>query len=486
MPRQVPDAAGPPPMTGRPPLDPERRRLAAAATGRQAWYAWGPYLADRQWGTVREDYSADGDAWRSFPYDQALARAYRWGEDGLLGLSDELGDLCFAPAIWNEADATVKRRLFGLANPEGNHGEDVKELYFYLDGTPTGSYLKALYRYPQAAFPYDELRQVNGARSRLEPEYELLDTGIFDDGRFFDLLVEYAKASPTDLVIRLTVTNRGPAPAAVHLLPSLWYRNTWSWGLDERRPRITRVTQPGAAILKAEHHRLGRYWLVAPSADATLLTENDSDAQALWGAGGEAGRTREMLDAAVLAGDPSLADATRPGSRAALQYRWQLAAGAARTIHLRLARGAAPPRLPDAAAVVDRRAEEADRFHAALGSSATPAEARAVMRQAFAGLAWSRQTYHYGVARWLEGDPAGPTPPAARLSGRNHEWRHFEAAEVLAMPDTWEYPWFASWDSAFHAVAWALIDPHFAKEQLLLLTREWYMHPNGQLPAYEW
>ncbi|HEY7941840.1 MAG TPA: hypothetical protein VID25_07820 [Candidatus Limnocylindrales bacterium] len=468
------------------PRDPERRRLAEVARGRRAWYRWGPYLSDRQWGTVREDYSADGDAWRNFPYDEAAARAYRWGEDGLLGLSDDEGDLCFAPALWNGRDATIKRRLFGLSNPEGNHGEDVKELYYHLDGTPTSSYLKALYRYPQAAFPYDQLRQANAARSRQEPEFELLDTGVLDDGRFFDLTVEYAKAGPEDIVARFTVLNQGPEAALIHVLPTLWFRNTWSWGLDPRRPAISLDRGAGAVALQAQHHRLGRYWLVGPPADAVLMTHNESDTAALWGAGDRTARTRDRLDAAVLAGDPSLADPVEPGTMAALHYRWLLAPGEARAITLRLARGEVAPDLRAAAGTVARRAAEADRFYASVGSADTPAEARLVMRRAFAGLTWSRQVYHYGVARWLDGDPAGPPPPTERLQGRNHEWRHFESNEVLAMPDTWEYPWFASWDSAFHAVAWALIDPGFAKQQLLLLTREWYMHPNGQLPAYEW
>jgi len=475
--------------------DPERQRLTEAREQREAWYRWGPYLADRQWGTVREDYSANGDAWASFPHDHARSRAYRWGEDGLLGISDQQARLCFALALWNETDPILKERLFGLTGPEGNHGEDVKEAYFYLDATPTASYLRALYKYPQRAFPYADLIEENRRRGKDDPEFEIADTGIFDQDRYFDVEVEYAKASVDDIAIRISVTNRGSDPAPIHLLPTLWFRNTWSWGLDERRPSIrdcadaTLEALAGTrAILRADHHSLGTYWLSAAGDPHVLMTENESNAERLWGVASRTNAVKDSFHAAVIDGDRRrLADPIAGGTKAAAHYAWTLRPGETRVVDLRLAQGEAPPPAGDGAeALFAARRSEADAFYAAVSPGPLTEDQRRVQRQAFAGLIWAKQYYHYPVGRWLDGDPAGPPPPPERKEGRNEAWRTFDSSEVLSMPDPWEYPWFAAWDLAFHTIPLALIDAEFAKTQLVLLTREWYMHPNGQLPAYEW
>ena len=491
--------------------DPERARLAAAREQREAWYRWGPYLADRQWGTVREDYSADGQAWSYLPHDHARSRAYRWGEDGLLGITDQHNRLCFAIALWNERDPILKERLFGLSGPEGNHGEDVKEVYHYLDATPTASYLRALYVYPQAAYPYAQLVAENAARTRDQPEYELRDTGVLDGDRFFEVEVEYAKATPDDIAIRIGITNRGPDPAPVQLLPTLWFRNTWAWGLDDRRPSIT--TPPaatadfatadsatdsapadprpgGESVLLAEHHTLGTVRLSAEGSPELLFTDNESNAERLWGVPSRGRAVKDAFHDAVVGGDRSrLADPRTGGTKAAARYRWTIEPGGSRVVHLRLTRGeapdeAAPPGSADELIALRRR--EADAFHASISPSGLTEDQHLVQRQALAGLVWGKQVYHYDVGRWLDGDPAGPRPPAVRATGRNDEWRELNTADVISMPDPWEYPWFAAWDLAFHALTFALIDPEFAKSQLVLLTREWYQHPNGQLPAYEW
>ena len=480
-----------------PERDPERERLRQIREqGGGAWRRWGPYLADRQWGTVREDYSADGEAWTSLPHDHARSRAYRWGEDGLLGICDENGRMCFAIALWNGRDPILKERLFGLAGPEGNHGEDVKEVYVYLDGTPTASYLRGLYRYPQAAFPYAELVAENARRGRDDPEYELADTGAFDDGRFFDVMVEYAKAAPEDIVIRIAITNRGPEAAPVHLLPTLWFRNTWAWGDTTPRPTI-RPAGPGAfgaaTTLRVDHPRLGTWWLTSSGQPDVLFTENETNAERLFGSPSRTAAVKDAFHDAIVDGDRSrlAADPSVGVTKAAVHLLWQLGPGETRTVLLRLARGDAPPARPDAdladlVAVVDARHAESDVFFAAVSPAGLSEDQLRVQRQAFAGLAWGKQFYGYDVGRWLDGDPAGPPPPPQRESGRNSDWRTFNSAHVISMPDPWEYPWFAAWDLAFHAIPLALIDPDFAKDQLLLLTREWFMHPNGQLPAYEW
>ncbi len=474
----------------------EHRRLDEVRENRVPWYRWGPYLSARQWGTVREDYSRDGAAWDSLPYDHARSRAYRWGEDGILGISDNHGLLNFALALWNEADPILKERLFGLTGPQGNHGEDVKESYFFLDSTPTHSYMKALYKYPQRAFPYAELVEENRRRGRLDPEYELIDTGIFEGNRYFDVTVEYAKVDPTDILIRLAATNRGPGPAPLHLLPTLWFRNTWSWGGENRRPELRKVAGepasqavPAAAgfrLVRAVHPDLGEYWLACEGGPELLFTENESNFERLWGVPNRTPYVKDGVNEAAVHGAKGAVNPAGAGTKVAAQYRAMVAPGATWTILLRLSAGRHVAPFAGAAHVFAARRAEADAFYAPLAAGQMSEDARRVQRQAFAGLLWSKQFYHYDVARWLEGDPAGPPPPQERQRGRNADWRHLNNADVISMPDTWEYPWYAAWDLAFHCVPLALVDPDFAKRQLLLLLREWYMHPNGQLPAYEW
>jgi hypothetical protein len=469
-------------------MDAERRRLESASARRVHWKRWGPYLAERQWGTVREDYSPHGSPWEYFPHDHARSRAYRWGEDGLAGISDNHQRLCFALALWNGRDPILKERLFGLDGHDGNHGEDVKECYFYLDSTPTHSFMRFLYKYPQAEFPYARLVAENRRRDRREPEYELLDTGVFDDSRYFDVLVEYAKASSDDLLITLTASNRGPEAADLELLPTLWFRNTWSWAPDTDRPRL-RASQPGPghAVVSADHPTLGQRWLLCEGRPEVLVTENESNFERLWGTPNLSPYVKDGIDAHVVRQAPDTVNPEGVGTKAAARYRVHLEPSASVTIRLRLtdAPGAAPfgPAFEE---VVTARRREADEFYASVIPAALSDDARGVMRQAFAGLLWSKQFYHYDVARWLTGDPAFPAPPAARLRGRNRDWRHLYNEDVISMPDTWEYPWYAAWDLAFHAIALAPVDPDFAKAQLVLFLREWYMHPNGQIPAYEW
>ena len=452
------------------------------------WRRWGPYLAERAWGTVREDYSADGSAWSSFPHDHARSRTYRWNEDGLGGLCDRSQYLCLAVAVWNEHDPILKERLFGLTGPQGNHGEDAKEEYAYLDGTPTASYLKMTYCYPTTAFPYEELVAGNAARGREEPEYELLDTGVLDAG-YFAVDVEYAKASDDEVLGRITVTNRGEERAVCHVLPHLWFRNTWSWGYEHGpmddvpgRPEL-RVTEPGR--IAADHPAAGRYeWAV--DTGEILVCENETNHERLSGTPNERAAVKDGIGRRVVDGDGSaLADAG-VGTKAAGWVRLDLAAGESRVVRVRLARALGEDPFADFDDVVDRRVAEADEFYEAVHPPGASADLRSVQRQACAGLVWTQQLYYWDVPQWLDGDPAGPEPPAERRHGRNAGWRHFNAFDVLSMPDAWEYPWFAAWDLAFHCVPLARIDPSSAKRQLTLLTRVWYMHPNGQLPAYEW
>ncbi len=442
-------------------------------------YKWGPYLSERQWGTVREDYSGGGTAWDYFPHDHARSRAYRWGEDGLAGICDEQQRLCVALALWNGNDPILKERLFGLTNGEGNHGEDVKEHYYYLDATPSHSYLRMLYKYPHAAFPYTRLAEENRRRGVDEPEFELVDTGIFDGGRYFDVEVEYGKASDEDLAMRVTVTNRGPEPATAHLVPTIWFRNTWSWQPGAPRPQLTRA---GERALTADHPTLGRHTITFDAGGELVFCENETNARRHWGAAG-AGPYKDGIGERILHGH---AGAVRQdgGTKAGIWYVRTLAAGASATIHVRLRAGDAGP-IDEAPAIVDGRRADADAYWDDLSAGATRGE-RDVLRQAIAGMIWSKQFYHYDVRDWLAGDPAQPPPPAGRTHGRNREWEHLNNADVLSMPDAWEYPWYAAWDLAFHCVPLALVDTTFAKQQLVLLTREWYMHPNGQLPAYEW
>jgi len=465
--------------------NPERDRLADKTA---AWWRWGPYVSDRQWGTVREDYSATGEAWEYFPFDMASKRVYRWGEDGIFGISDANQHLCFALALWNGNDDRLKERFFGVTGNQGNHGEDVKEYYFFLDNLPSHSYMRALYKYPHAQFPYEHLVEENRRRTRLDPEYELIDTGIFDDNRYFDVEIEYAKATPNDILIRITATNRSSEPHDLHLLPTLWFRNEWGWREGIGRSSIV---QRGATHeythLVAHQANLGDYHFYAHAPARMLFTENETNFEDLWGIGNRTPYVKDGIERFIVAGDDKAVNSEPYGTKVSAHYQLSLGGGERRTVQLRLSDALLEePFDRSFDEIFAKRIEDADVFYDEINPFHSDAEARRVQRQAFAGLLWSKQFYHYHVPRWLYGDPLQPTPPPQRLLGRNHEWTHFDAAEVMSMPDTWEYPWFASWDLAFHTVAFALIDPDFAKNQLVLLCREWLMHPNGQLPAYEW
>jgi hypothetical protein len=464
-------------------MNAEQVRLEEDRRGRRPWKRWGPYLSERQWGTVREDYSPRGDAWDYFPHDHARSRAYRWGEDGLAGFSDDGQRLCLALAVWNGSDPILKERLFGLTNREGNHGEDVKEVYYYLDATPTHSYLKLLYKYPQRAFPYDLLVAESRRRGRDRPEFELLDTGVFDDDRYFDVFVEYAKAGPEDVLMRVTVHNRGPEEAVIHLLPQVWFRNTWSWGAGAPKPRLAAA---GLGAVEVRHPDLGAFTLRAEGDPTLLFCDNETNVGRLYGANGMKAYYKDAFHDYVVRGDRSAVNPERTGTKAAAHYVRKVPAHGSTSVRLRLADGpmADPFRRFDD--LVARRRAEADAFYAGLQAGITDEDARAVQRQAFAGMIWGKQFFSYDVSEWLNGDPAQPAPPEGRRRGRNSEWTHLNNADVLSMPDKWEYPWYAAWDLAFHMIPFALIDPEFAKAQLVLVTREWYMHPNGQLPAYEW
>ena len=470
-------------------MNAEATRLDDTRARRAHWRRWGPYLADRQWGTVREDYSAHGTAWDYFPHDHARSRVYRWGEDGLLGISDNHQRLCFALALWNGRDPILKERYFGLTGVEGNHGEDVKEQYFYLDSTPTHSYMRGLYKYPQAAFPYARLVEDNRRRDRRQPELELIDTGVFDDNRYFDLSVEYAKAAPDDILIRITVANRGPESAELHVLPTLWFRNTWSWDVGAPRPRLRAAgSRAGWQAIEAEHPTLGRRWLYAEGAAALLFTENETNRERLYGVPSETAYVKDAFHEYVVHGRTEAVNPVGVGTKAAVHHRLRLAAGESTTIGLRLT-DAAPNGQPFGRAfdaVFERRRQDADDFYATVVPARLSDDARNVMRQALAGMLWSKQWYHFDVRRWLDGDPTQPPPPARRKHGRNAEWAHVYNDDVVSMPDKWEYPWYAAWDLAFHTIPLALVDPDFAKDQLVLFLREWFMHPNGQIPAYEW
>ena len=477
-------------------LTAEAQRIEEDASRGQNWKRWGPYLSERNWGTVREDYSPYGTAWEYFPHDHARSRAYRWGEDGLGGICDRHQLICFALALWNGRDPILKERLFGLTGHEGNHGEDVKEYYFYLDSTPTHSYMRYLYKYPQSEFPYARLAEENRRRGRDASEFELVDTGIFDEQRYFDVFVEYAKATPEDLLIRIEVINRGPQAAALRLLPTIWFRNTWSWGFGERTPYLRSGAEvAGATVVDIDHPYYGRRWLCCERAPRLLFTHNETNMRRLYGLDNGTAYVKDGINDYIVHGDHSAVDPGQTGTKAAADYALRVAPGAAVCVRLRLTdtdphgATASPTAAPFDAEfdqVMAQRRREADEFYATIIPSHLSGDARTVMRQALAGLLWSKQFYHYDVDRWLRGDPAGPEPPAQRLHGRNSAWRHLYNADVIVMPDKWEYPWYAAWDLAFHCVALALIDPEFAKQQLILLLREWYMHPNGQLPAYEW
>ena len=481
-------------MSSRSP-DAERVRLDEDNRRQRNWKRWGPYLSERQWGTVREDYSADGESWEYFPHEHARSRAYRWGEDGLLGICDREGRLCFALALWNGRDAILKERLFGLTGPQGNHGEDVKESYFYLDATPTHSYAKALYKYPQAEFPYARLLAESRRRTRNDPEFELADAGVFDEGRYFDVLVEYAKAAPDDILVRVTAANRGPDAATLHLLPTLWFRNTWSWGRtgDEYPPRPS-ITADGELALLADHPTLGRFRLAVGrgpggQAPALIFTDNETNAERLFGSKNEASHVKDAFHDLVVGGNVSAVNSGRRGTKAAAWYRLDIAAGSEVVLLLRLtaaAEASPEPFGPGFDATFSIRKHEADAFFADVIPAELDAAQRPVARQAYAGLLWSKQFYYYVVKEWLAGDPSQPPPPPERGIIRNGDWPYLHSRDVLSMPDAWEYPWFAAWDLAFHMLPLARLDPELAKSQLVLLLREWYMHPSGAIPAYEW
>jgi hypothetical protein len=480
-------------------LGAERNRMSDAGqpeeglTTASPWYLWGPYLAERAWGSVREDYSADGDAWNYFPHDHARSRAYRWNEDGMAGMSDVFGRMCLGLALWNGRDPILKERMFGLTNGEGNHGEDVKEYWWYLDALPSSAWLRWRYHYPQAAYPYERLIEENRRRSSLDPEFELLDSGVFDDDRYWIVEIHYAKAEPTDILMRIKVRNVGPEAESLHVLPTLWFRNDWSWGPNGQRPQLT--ANGGTAGIRATHPDLGDYELhVGDAPDGArpelLFCENETNFARLYGVAPATPWPKDGINDHVVAGAATV-NPLQTGTKAAALYRLTVPAGGSTELRLRLRSAGSPAAHREAllgssfAETMSRRETEADEFYAELARPEATEEEGQIMRQAFAGMLWSKQYYGYDVARWLDGDP-GADPPAERLTGRNAGWRHFDAADILSMPDKWEYPWFAAWDLAFHAVTLAHVDPAFAKYQLLLMCREWFQNPNGGLPAYEW
>jgi len=494
----------------------EDHRLEEARLRKRHWKRWGPYLAERQWGTVREDYSKDGSAWESFPFEHTHARAYRWGEDGIGGLSDRHQMICFALTLWNGRDPILKERLFGLTGNQGNHGEDVKEYYFYLDSTPTHSSMRMLYKYPQTEFPYAQLLEENRQRGRSAPEFELLDTGVFEGNRYFDVFVEYAKCDVEDILIKITAINRGPELAVLHLLPTLWFRNTWSWGNDLRRPVVRKAPDtPGAVCAELQHWEYGKRWLLCAGQPELLFTENETNYAKIFNYRSRTLYVKDAFHEWLIHENKAAVNPERAGTKMAAHYPLQLGPGDAATLKLRLTdldplgcmdadspmvgtitspahqeRAEGVPGTNDFAQGFDalfvQRQKEADEFYSSRLGKELSRDAHQVMRQAYSGMLWSKQFYHYDVHTWLAGDPAGPAPPEERWEGRNKDWTHLYNDDVISMPDKWEYPWYAAWDLAFHTIPLALVDPDYAKEQLILLLREWYMHPNGQLPAYEW
>ena len=463
-------------------MNTERKRLLANVPGHDGWHHWGPYLSERQWGTVREDYSPGGTAWEYFPHDHARSRAYRWGEDGIAGVSDAEQLVCLSLALWNGHDPILKERLFGLTNAEGNHGEDVKEHYFYLDATPTHSYLKMLYKYPQLAFPYADLVAENARRGTELPEYELLDTGVFAENRYFDVFVEYAQGEPGDVLMKITVWNRGGDPAVLHLLPQLVLRNTWTWEPGSVKPKLRAIGDSAVCI---EPAALGMSRLYFDGEAELLFTENETNAQKLWNTGG-AGYFKDGFHERIVGGRADAVNAAHTGTKAGVWFQSIIPGGGKQEYRLRLSRRAVAAPFEDFDSCLSLRRAEADEYYEDLQKDIVSPDERVIQRQAFAGLIWSKQFYEFDVPRWLKGDPGQIAPPESRLHGRDIEWRNLNNADIVSMPDKWEYPWYASWDLAFHCIPFALIDPEFAKHQLVLLTREWYMHPNGQIPAYEW
>jgi hypothetical protein len=461
----------------------EQKRLNEARSAGIPWKTWGPYLSERQWGTVREDYSQDGNAWDYFSHDQSRSRAYRWGEDGLGGICDDKQRLCFALALWNERDPILKERLFGLTNSEGNHGEDAKEYYFYIDSTPTHSYMKYLYKYPQREFPYRDLVETNRRRTREELEYELLDTGVFDDDRYFDVFVEYAKAGPEDILICVTAHNRGPETARLRLLPTLWFRNTWSWGQDQEKPSLREIA-PG--VIQGSHPQLGDRWLYCEGNPELLFTENETNARRLWGQPNAASWVKDAFHDYLIAGDKGAINPERVGTKAAGHYALEIPAGGNTGIRLRLSAAALTTPFESFEADFNKRLSEADEFYARITPKSLNEDQRRVHRQALAGMLWSKQFYFFDLERWLTEHHSHPLLESRHNGARNTDWFHMLNADVISMPDKWEYPWYAAWDLAFHTLALSLVDFDFAKEQLLMMLRSLYFHPNGQIPAYEW
>ena len=463
-------------------LTAEHQRLVEARDRASHWKRWGPYLSERAWGTVREDYSPGGTAWEFVSHDHARSKAYRWNEDGIAGISDRHQKICFSVALWNGRDPILKERLFGLTGNEGNHGEDCKECYFYLDSTPTHSYMKYLYKYPQAAYPYRQLVEENRKRGRGEREFELIDTGVFNENRYFDIFVEYAKASSDDILIQITAANRGPDAAELCLLPTVWFRNTWSWGQGTKRPAMRAAS---ASAIELDEPQYGKRWLACGGSPELLFTENETNTRRLYGAEGPA-FTKDGINDYVVNHSTHAVNPAREGTKASALYRLTINAGESVTLRLRLTGTPTESIGKSFERIFNLRRKEANEFYDTVIPRHLSEDARNVMRQSFGGLLWSKQFYHYVVRDWLKGDPGQPPPPGERQNGRNKEWHHLYNADVISMPDKWEYPWYAAWDLAFHCVPLALVDADFAKEQLALMVREWYMHPNGQLPAYEW
>ncbi len=464
-------------------MNAEKKRLAEARTKIAPWKKWGPYVTERQWGTVREDYSPHGNAWEFVSHDAARSKAFRWGEEGLAGISDERQLLCFSLALWNGKDPILKERMFGLTGNEGNHGEDVKEYYYYLDSTPTHSYMKMLYKYPQREFPYAWLVEENRRRGKGETELELIDTGIFNDDRYFDIFIEYAKAAPEDLLVKITVHNRGLEEARISLLPQLWFRNTWAWAQNGHKPTLAETAK---GVIEAKQGDLGTFRLYCEGGCELLFCENETNARRLYGVQDGRGTFKDGINDCVVHGEKSAVNSSHNGTKAAAHYQLTIPAGGSATVRLRLAKTTLNKPFSDFEPLFTQRLQEADEFYEEVQEHIANADEKNVQRQAFAGMLWSKQFFYFDIPQWLKGDPGQPAPPMNRLRGRNHEWLHLNNADIISMPDKWEYPWYAAWDLAFHCLPLALIDAEFAKDQLVLLTREWYMHPNGQLPAYEW